>query len=578
MMDEIIVVDDSKMNQVVLANMLGSTYKVACVSSGRELFDLLEECDPKLILLDVVMPDLDGFAVIEKLKSSEEYHKIPVIFITGLGDPASEERGFQLGAIDYITKPFQDNVVRARVKSYVQLYEFIKKAEVLGQRDGLTGLYNKKTTEELIVKYLSPESTLKSGALMIIDIDNFKSINDTFGHLYGDAVITQLGSALRSIFQKSDLIGRVGGDEFFVFLRNYNDRAVLEKRAEDICNEFRKTYEQNGTTVNISASIGIATTDESREFETLYKKADIALYNTKARGKNGFAFYTGEEELAYQSTRTEIENNRKNQEDFSENIQAFQDNVKEYVFNMVEEAKAAEYTIQSILQMVCNQFSFQKGYVTKFDYVDNTIQCIHNWRHSVHGVEPTIEEISLKDITDLYGKFGKDRLLVQHPGEHDHQFQSDQNEQSTLCVFSLKNKKMLLGYVCFECNDDRPLNPKVMKSIIEVCQQLSTVVINQFLIESTLRSKDQAEAVLNAISTPVYVTKVDATKPLMMNEAAKKTSPAFHGKTCIEKPGSCPHCPLQAAVIGNGFYEDDEVLCKEIKWANHTKAYVIQKK
>ncbi len=575
-MNEILIVDDSAVNRMALSEILKGTYEVTLANSGKEMFNILEKTDPKLILLDVIMPDMDGFEVIAKLKSSDEYSKIPVIFITGLNDSQSEEKGLQMGAIDYITKPFKPNIVLARVKAYIQLYDFVKQAEMLGQHDGLTGLYNKKMTEKQIKKQLSQKSLLKSGALMIIDVDNFKSINDTFGHLYGDAVITQLGSSLRSIFQKSDVLGRVGGDEFFVFLRNYKDLEVVKKRAEELCNEFRKTYEQNGITVKISASVGIATTENSYEFEDIYKYADIALYATKSKGKNGYTFYTGQEEIAYKSSRTQIENNKHAHNDAMQSIIEFKDNLKEYIFNLVEGEKVVEYTIQSILQMICNSFSFDTACIVQFNYEENGIKCMYNRISSEAGAKQEIENISFLDITEFYDEFENDNLFISKPGEHKRKYIINQSDDKTICVFALKNKRALIGYIAYEkIAEEDEFNPKVVKNIVDVSQQLSTVVINQFLIDNMRAAKENLEEILNNLPYKVYITRPDATKPLFINKIAKETGIDFHGKACYNPTGKCEDCLLKGAIKHDGYAEHEHETCKEITWTNGTKAYMV---
>ncbi len=576
-MNQIIVVDDSLVNQLALKKILEHEYEVLCANSGKQLFQILEESDPKLILLDVVMPELDGFQVIEKLKSSEQYNKIPVIFITGLNDTESEEKGFKLGAIDYIAKPFNERIVNARVQSYVQLYDFIRQTERMGQYDGLTGLYNKKMTEMQIKKQLSSRPSLKNGALMIIDVDNFKSINDTFGHLYGDAVITQLGSGLRSIFQKSDILGRVGGDEFFVFLRNYNERSVLEVKAQDVCNEFSKTFEQNNEIVKISASIGIATTDNSFDFEEIYTFADVALYNTKAKGKNGFTFYTGEEQGKYKSERTDIENDKQKHNDASENIREFKDNLKEYVFNLVEGTKVAEYTIQSILQMISSQFGFKGGFITKLDYEETGVKRINEWISSAKESHANTERVSIENVLNLYDKFDQNNLAVLKSGEPI--FDDTAHSENGLYLFALKNKKALLGFIAFEnATSQKELNPRAQSNFIDVCQQLSTVVVNQFLIESTMNEKQNMITVLNNIDEPVYVVNPDSKNHLFANDAAKKSDEKMHTGLCLSAKSTCVSCPLKAAVSNGGYYENKEYLCKEIVWQNGSKAYFIRYK
>ncbi len=577
-MSEILVVDDSKVNQLLLKEMLKDEYSVQCVNSGKELFNVLEEIDPKLILLDIVMPDFDGFQIIEKLKSSEDYKKIPVIFITGMNDPESEEKGFRLGAIDYIAKPFKDNVVKARVKSYVQLSEFLKQAEIRGQKDGLTGLYNKNTTEEIIRKYFEPDSEIKSGALMIIDIDNFKSINDTFGHLYGDAVLTQLGSALKSIFQKSDIIGRVGGDEFFVFVKNYNEHSILELKGKAVCEQFKRTYEQNGVFVDVSGSVGIATMDNADSFEKMYEFADIALYNVKAKGKNGFGFYTGEEKMTYKSSRTEIENSKKTNSDLNEKLEEFKDDVKEYVFNIVEESKVAEVTLQSILKLMCEQFLFTKASIVKFDYTQTGVKVIHNWK-STDGKGEIIKNISFEEVTNLYSRFQEDKIYGQHllvskRGEHKYSFDIVQNENSDILVFALRNKKMLLGYMIFE-KQDKSISEKIMGTFVDISQQVSAAVIHQFLIENSLKSNQNMLTLLNLSKEPLYVISENFVNALFENSASK----SFKGERfTADYITNGKVSPISKAIVNGGEYEDKDYYCKKILWNGDIEAYIVKHK
>ncbi len=578
-MNEVLIVDDSIMNRAALGEILKDEFKVITAGSGKEMFGILEEHSPQLILLDVIMPELDGFEIISKLKVSEEYNKIPVIFITGLNDSSSEAKGFALGAIDYITKPFKPDVVRARVRSYVRLYEFIHQAEMLGQHDGLTGLYNKKMTEEQIKKQLNAEPPIKCGALMIIDVDNFKGINDTFGHLYGDAVITQLGSSLRSIFQKSDILGRVGGDEFFAFMRNYNDISVVEQKAKELCAEFCKCYEQGDAKVNISASVGIATTDHSTVYEDIYKYADIALYKTKSDGKNGYNIYAGEDSISYKSTRTEIENTKVNRAESVESIVDFSNTIKEYIFNLIESNKVSEYTIQSVLQMMTEKFKLDKAIVVKLCYEETGVKCIYNRISSDPTDTPIVAELSFSAVTLLHNSFIDEKLVLSQAGEHTHIYTPDQDENKNIAIFPLTNKKVLLGYIVFErAAEDGAVFQKVSREVVDSCQQLSSIIINQFLIDNITEEKSNIENIIDAIDDPIYVAKPEVKKPLFLNEAAKKAEITFHGKNCFAPDSSCEDCLLKAAIANGGNSEKNGYSCNEIRWSNGALAYVIRKK
>ncbi len=193
-------------------------------------------------------------------------------------------------------------------KQRLKIKELSDRAEI----DQLTGLYNKATTEYLIKKTLKARrASDNQSALMIIDVDDFKSVNDKLGHYYGDLALARLAHSLKSMFRSDDIVGRIGGDEFFVFLKNFSDSRLVKEKAEKICRLFRKTYTENGISVNISASVGISLCPEnSVDFDTLYQNADRALYQSKAAGKNTFLFFNAERMEGrndYSSARTKID-------------------------------------------------------------------------------------------------------------------------------------------------------------------------------------------------------------------------------------------------------------------------------
>ncbi len=158
------------------------------------------------------------------------------------------------------------------------------------QTDSLVGAYNKKTTEILIADYLSESRT---GALLMIDLDNFKSINDTFGHAYGDEVLIEVHEKLTTHFRTDDIIGRVGGDEFIAFYKNNSTADTIAKKAAKICSHIQKVYHYNGESVEISCSIGVSLAPQhGHTFETLYHKADLAMYKCKKEAKNGYSIYS----------------------------------------------------------------------------------------------------------------------------------------------------------------------------------------------------------------------------------------------------------------------------------------------
>ncbi len=158
--------------------------------------------------------------------------------------------------------------------------------------DQLTGIYNKTATERYIYDYLKNPTKHSKSALLVIDLDNFKQINDNFGHIYGDKCLSDIGHILRSTFRTSDILGRIGGDEFFVFIKEYDTIDLIKRKAMELNKSLQLNYELDGVSVDLSSSIGIALYPEHGDsFKDLYEKADKTMYSIKQKGKNNFALY-----------------------------------------------------------------------------------------------------------------------------------------------------------------------------------------------------------------------------------------------------------------------------------------------
>lgn len=183
-----------------------------------------------------------------------------------------------------------------RIISHVKNIQRDKERELAilskAQRDPLTNLYNKAVTKELIDKFLMSEDGKGMHTLYLIDIDNFKAINDNFGHAFGDFAISTMADKLSQTFRTADIVGRVGGDEFLIFMKNVADRSVVSQKAEEICKSFHDLFKSISGSAETSLSVGICVLPEDgSSFDEIYKKADIALYVSKNKGKNTFAFY-----------------------------------------------------------------------------------------------------------------------------------------------------------------------------------------------------------------------------------------------------------------------------------------------
>ena len=303
-MKTILVVDDDRMNLAAARKVLGDIYKVIPVMRGEEAITYLKENPCDMILLDINMPGMDGFQVLEKIRSIKRCESTPVIFLTADNDMETEIRCFREGAIDFIAKPFVPEIMRSRIGRALELEELRKSlADRLeqktrevsdmknkSQKDALTGLWNRVYTEETVNEMIEQGV---QGALFMIDMDNFKAINDNYGHIAGDQTLKMFADTLRERSSEGDVLCRIGGDEFVVFVKDAVSKSMLGNHAADIISDLCYKLEQCKFETNSSVSIGIAQMPEDgMEFNKLYNAADKALYHVKQNGKNSYHFYS----------------------------------------------------------------------------------------------------------------------------------------------------------------------------------------------------------------------------------------------------------------------------------------------
>lgn len=303
-MKTILVVDDDKLNLSAARKVLSGEYKVIPVVRGTQVLSYLEneECD--MILLDISMPEMDGFELLRKIRTMENGKDIPVIFLTADNDTETETRCFKEGAIDFIVKPFVPAVMQSRIGRALELEELRrgladklekKTREVSDIRsksyqDVLTGLWNRAYTENAVNEMISQE---KKGALFMLDMDNFKAVNDNYGHIAGDETLKVFAGTLKKFAGEGDILCRIGGDEFMIFVKGVTEKSELSSRAADIISDFQKKFAALSFEIECSVSIGIAQTPEDGlEFNKLYNSADKALYYVKQNGKNAYHFFS----------------------------------------------------------------------------------------------------------------------------------------------------------------------------------------------------------------------------------------------------------------------------------------------
>lgn len=290
----ILIVDDEPLNIKVLSQALSPWYRVKAATNGRDAINISSSEDPPdLILLDISMPDMDGYQVCQELKSSHETKDIPIIFLTGKNSTEDEAKGLELGAADYIAKPFSLPIVMARIRNQILLKIKTDMLEKLVSVDSLTEVANRRRFDELLTEELG-RSIRSNGFLSVImiDVDFFKNLNDNYGHAAGDVCLKQVAQSLKNTVRRSaDSIARYGGEEFVAILPDitHDDAlAVAEKLRENVARlEIRNPTQANKNNV-VTVSLGVATVQPLKGFneDAILKLADKALYEAKQSGRN----------------------------------------------------------------------------------------------------------------------------------------------------------------------------------------------------------------------------------------------------------------------------------------------------
>jgi diguanylate cyclase (GGDEF)-like protein len=324
---DILIVDDVLENVRLLSAMLSENgYEVRQVLSGKQALKVVNYEPPELILLDIMMPEIDGYEVCQQIKSNPKLQNIPVIFISAEENTINKIKAFEVGGIDYVTKPFFLAEVLCRVQTHINNYrhtnrltqeiiarqkaqqelklanqklaKVVNKLRKLVNLDGLTKISNRRYFDQFLAtqwKYLQRENQNEPLSLMMLDIDDFKTYNDTYGHIAGDIALKSVAQLVsKCVTRPMDLVARYGGEEFVVVLPNTNIQGAKQV-ADRIVKEIEKLaipHQESKVVKYVTLSIGVSclipNKDESPE--SLIKKADDALFEAKNQGRNCIVF------------------------------------------------------------------------------------------------------------------------------------------------------------------------------------------------------------------------------------------------------------------------------------------------
>ncbi|MFZ7120288.1 MAG: diguanylate cyclase [Eubacteriaceae bacterium] len=296
----VLVVEDTMIFMRILTEMLMNTYKVVTASNGKEALKIAKVQTPDIILLDIILPDMDGYKICKVLKSSVLTKDIPIIFITGMNSEKNEEYGLSLGAIDYITKPFSRPIVMARIRNHLKLKKYRDLLQENSMIDALTELSNRRKYDEMIkIEWNRCMRSKKPLSVIMIDIDDFKVYNDTYGHLMGDECLKDIALSLKQELNRtSDFVCRWGGEEFacLIPMSDSNESFLVAEKLRKSVENLMIPNELSSVKKIVTISLGIASKvpRANDDINELINKADEALYFAKRNGKNRVYSYTME--------------------------------------------------------------------------------------------------------------------------------------------------------------------------------------------------------------------------------------------------------------------------------------------
>jgi diguanylate cyclase (GGDEF)-like protein len=310
----LLVVDDTPENIHGLLEALKDEYRIMVARNGAQALNIVQgEVPPDLVLLDILMPEMDGYEVCRQIKSTPLGERIPVLFVTVVDATEEKVKGFELGAADYITKPFDIDEVRARIRTHLELARLRRfleemaaqrgamlqlseeKYRILAHRDPLTRLPNRVLFAELLAHaILQAEHSQSEFALLFLDLDDFKTINESLGHSIGDRLLIEASKRLQALLPDSDAVARIGGAEFIIIL-DQRDGMAIDLQAQRMIDAFAEPFIVGASSVYIGVSIGIALYPaDGTSAELLQSNADAALHQAKLQGRSALRFFSPE--------------------------------------------------------------------------------------------------------------------------------------------------------------------------------------------------------------------------------------------------------------------------------------------
>lgn len=466
------------------------------------------------------------------------------------------------------------------------------------QKDLLTGLYNKITTHKLIEESFQSACKSAKHALMIIDIDGFKAINDNFGHLFGDAVISDLAATIKGKFRDSDIVGRVGGDEFIVLLQNITEPAFLHQKAQALLDSLRRSYPTDYTEYKVSGSIGIAIyPTHGRVFHDLYKIADQALYYAKASGKDKYVlYYENMPNLEYKSSRANKDLPAA-EEHVAKTRKSFHDNLPEYIFKLLYNSKENTATIHMILELLGKRLNVSHCIIYELNPDKTQYTITAQWcNQNIQPVQHVLKSFSVKEIDDFHAQYRQNTLLKCNDVNTLHEEYRKALKKDNIQAF-LNNRftddQMPNAFIGFDdCTGPRNWTSEEIELITTVSEMLNTFLIKRNQINLLKKTEASLRDVLHHIDAWLCVINQSTYDVLFVNQKLsdsgyqQNASRSKCYQLLRDRETPCPDCYLHHMTSGTDYYSNEhynqyengwqKITLSKLSWHDCSDACLIQ--
>lgn len=448
---------------------------------------------------------------------------------------------------EYVVHRDSDGNLVEVVGEFVNIQYSVELEEKL-RTDTLTGCYTKSAFETSAQNIISNSTDGTKHALLIIDIDNFKGINDYLGHKFGDIVLQEIGTKLRKIFRSSDLVGRIGGDEFMVLMSDINEASSVEKVATRVIKSIEKTYKGKNKSCSISASIGIVLfPQDGDDFETMYKNTDVALYETKNKGKNGFSFYNDDMDSGTMRNTTPFDMANRAISHYFDTELVFS------IFNLMIDATEYEIAMNIILERLGNHFEVDRCYI--FERCDNgDFKNTHEW--CAEGVKSHLnyhQNLSKKSFSKIIDMANDEGVFycndISYFEEHSlSEFYSD-DLKSCLCSFVKEDSEVSIMVGFDDCTIAKVWSPVEISTLMYVSKVIALFEKHTSMIEeATAKSHDRLQ-VLDSLNAFVYIIDIETFEIKHFNKGLLQEFPQLTTndkcyKVLRNNNEPCLFCPL----------------------------------